>query len=512
MAYKAGDVADFTITGAAPLSLFDYYEHVDSIPIAARLKVHPGDRMVFGLTWTDKYGIAKQDIRATNNMGAVDVTYRLFGETYGFGEFAGSYSDYQQSNDMRMGYQGFAYKLGLKSKESINARNKVTWDFSVTTMSSRFEPGLSDYRDTRVDRDWGRHILFDEFSEDDWNDRIGDSIDTNRVVVGGNFRATLMDDVFDIFVNYRNAHEQYSGKFIENVIRVEPTFKPHKRVEIRGLYLQRNYHAAVGNMDPILKDRFTDQPVMNFGVVDGSKATVYTYSGGAKVDVIENKLAVYGIYEATNDPQEFPRNACSNVAFSAPVSANDTDGWLSNSQLMFDRLITQVYGQQIFGALPSYEFYSIWKAKIGYSPVKNLRLTYTHVTNGNKNYAALIDDNHDHDAIDVAYRPTDRLLLRAGWSISRIIDIRRALDNLNSSPPSSYYDRAWECHNNIYAQMEYDVNKKKSQKLVVQFGEYGLLYGGLDIFGGTYERKYISSKASVYDTRGIVRLFYVGKF
>lgn len=512
--YKAGDIADVTFTAASPMSLWDGYDHVDSIPMAARLKVHPNDRIVLGLTATDKMGVWKQMVKANNTLGAMDATYRMFGETYAFGEFAGSYSDYQYNNGLKQGYQGVGYKVGMKSKSELTAANKFIWDASATSMTKRFQPGLSDYRDTRNDRDWGRHILFDPFSPDDWNDRIGDSIDVNRFVVGGNFRAIILDGLFDLYLNYRNAHEQDTGKFIESVIRFEPTFNPTKRIQIKGMYLQRNYHPALGNLEPnpVLNDRFTDQPIFNFGVIDGSKTTIYTYSGGAKVDIIPNKLAVYGIYEATNDPQEFPRGVLNNTAFNTVVSADDTDGWLSSNQLIFDRLMQQVYSQQLFGAMPPYEFYSIWKAKIGYSPWKNFRITYTHVTNQNKNYAALLDDNHDHDAVDVAYKPFDRMLLRAGWSISRLIDIRRALDYMSILSPVNNYDRAWECHNNVYAQMEYDVNKAKAQKLVVQFGEYGLLAGDLGLFGGPIERKYASSKASVYDTRAIVRLFYMGKF
>jgi hypothetical protein len=512
ISYKKSDLADFTTTIAAPMSLWDDFDYVDSVPIAARLRVHPNDDVLMGVTVTDKMGIFKNAVKANNIVGAVDGTYRLFGETFAFGELAGSYADYSYANDMRQGFNGIAYKAGMRSTNDLAHGNKFIWDASFTSMSKQFQPGLSDYRDTRVDRDWGRHILFDPFSEDDWNDRIGDSVDVNRLVIGGNCRIILFDSLFDIFVNVRNAHEEQTGKFIENIIRVEPTFNPHKRVQIKGLYLQRNYPNAQGDMDPILKERFTDLPWMNYGVTDGSKTAIYTYSGGAKVDIIPNKLAVYGIYEATNDPQDFPRGICNNVAFNTTVPADDTDDWLSNSNLMFDRLISQVYSQQIFGAQPAYDFYSIWKAKIGYSPIKNLRITYTHVTNQNKNYAALLDDNHDHDSVDVAYKPFDRVMLRAGWSVSRIIDIRRALDNVMSSPPSSYYDRAWEAHHNIYAQMEYDVNKKKAQKLIVQFGEYGLLSGDMGLFGGSVERRYVSSKAAVYDTRAIVRLFYMGKF
>lgn len=503
--YNLPNTAEFRVTGATPMSLWDYYEEADSVPIAARLKLHPTQKLDIGATYTIKTGIADKDIKATNNAFGIDAAYEVKDDTKVFGEFAYSYSDYEYANMMRQGYRGIAYKTGINSKYDIDTKNKVWGDLTFTSMSKKFEPGLSDYRDTRLDREWGRHIWFETIPAEDEAWRIGDSIDTNRYVIGANLRAKMCGNLFELYFNFRNAHNYYDNKFIENVMRVEATCNPVKNFQIKGLALYRMYPRTVGDSDPFLKDRFTDEPLKNYAIDDGMNCDLMTFSGGAKWDIFDRKVSIYAIYEATNDPQDFPRNALTSNNFVTNALADDTDGWLSNSNLVFDRLIDQVYSQQLFD-LPPYGLYSIIKGKITYAPYNNFMISYTHVTNQNRNYAALLDDNHNHDGIDVLYKPIDRLIFRLGYSLSRIINLRRAIDTNGG-------DRPFEFHSNIYAQAEWDVDKAKTQKLTVQFGEYGLLQSTLGVFGGGDNgEKYLPSRASVLDTRSILRLFYQGKF
>lgn len=504
--YKVRDVAQLDFSIASPLSPWDLYEDVDSIPAAARLKITPNDKIELGTVYTSKMGIHRGAIRANNNVGAVDGKYLIAENTHISGQFGGSYSDYQYSNEVKQGYYGLVYQVGVDSKANVD-NHKFFWDANFTSMSSRFQPGLADYRDTRNDMDWGRHIWFDPIPQEDAAIRIGDSIDTNRNVVGANFKANIFDNLADLYCNFRNAHNAYNGKFIENIVRVETTINPMPHVQFKGLYLQRNYPLTTGGLDPFLKDRFTDLPWMNWNIVDGVNADLYTYSAGVKVDMYDEKLTLFGIFEATNDPQDFPRKEQSNLAFTplAPLQAvaDDTDGWISDSNLLFDRLVPQLYSQDFYG-MPLFDFYNIWKGVVIARPVDRIIIRYTHVTNGNRNYAPLLDDNHNHDAIDITYVVFKNLVIQAGYSCSRIINLNRNIDTVGA-------DRKFEAHHNVYAQAHYQM--KRDHSLIVQFGEYGLLQENLGIFGMKDEGMgYLKSRQGVLDTRSIVRLFYQGKF
>ncbi|MCX5665974.1 MAG: hypothetical protein NT036_02855 [Candidatus Omnitrophica bacterium] len=502
--YQSGDLASFQITAASPMGLWDYYKHVDSIPIASRLKVFPTDNIDLGVTQASKMGLHDQGVRASNNSLGVDIKYRLNDDTSVIGELVGSYSQYDYATHFQQGYYGFGYKTGIHSQGNAEPADRFSWDLTFTTMTKRFQPGLADYRDTRVDQPWGQHIWFDQIASEDAVDRIGDSVDVNRYVIGAKADIVLIDKLLEVNADVRNAHRYDNSKFIENISRVEATYKPAKNIELKGLVLNRIYPKTAGGLDPFLKDRYTDEPWINPFIGDGFDANLMTYSGGAKVDLMDNKVSVYGIFETTNDPQEFPRRELSDLYFAnvTQTTPDDTDGWMSDGTVLFDRLPTQLYLQNLFQT-PPYTYYNIIKAKISYFPCDGLSISYTHVTNTNKNYAPLLDDNHTHDGVDIVYKATKKLTLRGGYSLSKIIDLRKAID-------TNAADQDYEYHNNLYLQADYIINK--DQRVIFQFGEYGLLQKTLGMFGAPLSQRYLSSPASVLDTRSIFRIFYEGKF
>ncbi len=502
--YQHGDLAHFQITAASPMGLWDYYKHVDSIPIASRLKMFPTDNIDLGLTQTTKMGLHNNSVRASNNVLGVDIKYKLNDDTSVIGEIVGSYSQYDYATHFKQGYYGLGYKTGIHSQGYADPGDIFSWDLTLTSMSKRFQPGLADYRDTRYDQPWGQHIWFDRIAPEDAVARIGDSIDVNRYVLGGKASISLVDQLLQVNADVRNAHRYDNNKFIENVSRVEITAMPTSNIQLKGLVLNRIYPNTSGGLDPSLRDRYTDEPWINPLIGDGLDVNLMTYSVGAKMDLMEKKVSVYGIFETTNDPQDFPRrelsDLCSwNVTQTTP---DDTDGWMSDGTVLFDRLSPQLYLQNLFQT-PPYTYYAIIKAKIIFYPIEGMSISFTHVTNGNRNYAPLLDDNHTHDGFDVVYKATKKLTLRGGYSLSKIIDLRKAIDTQAADQDYAY-------HNNLYLQADYAINK--DQRVVFQFGEYGLLQKTLGIFGAPLSERYLSSAASVLDTRSIFRIFYEGKF
>ena len=502
--YKKPDAVDINITVASPMNLWDYYEDVTSIPMAGRIKFYPAEGLEVGAVATVKYGIHKKKIKGRNEVIGFDLSYDLWDKTTLFGEIAGSRTHISEPNrDNRKGWGedlrkwGEAGKAGVKSEAAFAGNNTLDWDFSFAAMTEEFDPGLADYKDTRVDRDWGRHIWFDPLSDEDKAIRIGDSIDINRYVFGANARANLLNNLLDFRFNFRNARTWDDNKFVENILRAEATFNPFKNIQLKGLALYRAYPNTTGNFDSFLRDRYTDGFLRNFNIEDGDNADLMTFSGGAKVDLLDGKISVYGIYEATNDPQDFPRSALSNVAYNTLLAANST--LAGDHGITVNRLITQAYNQNLFD-LPPYDFYNIWKGVIAVRPLDNVMLKYTHVTNGNRNYAALFDNNHNHDAFEIAYTPVKNVSLRGGYSISRIINLRRAIDTAGA-------DRQFTAHHNLYARLNWNLNE--SQKLTLQYGEAWIQDDDLT---GVFGTRWPSTRTSVLDTRHIFRAFFQGEF
>jgi len=511
--WNVEDFASLNITAAAPLGLWDTYETVTSVPIAARFKMNPTDKLTLGSTYTSKYGVFKQHLRAQNHVLAGDVTYNVWDKTDVFGELAGSLMNVEHADREITKDTGEAYKLGVRSKIDFNEANSLKSDVYFAYMSQNFSPGLADYRDTREDREWGRHIWFEPLSPEDQASRIGDGVDINRYTVGANARAKIADNFFDVFLNFRNVHDATeSNKFVENTARAEVTCNPVGRVQLKGLALVRNYHDSIGGYDPLIRERYTDkfyQSLSSGGtlstVEDGQDVNIMTFSGGAKVDVVPDKVIVYGVYEATNDPQDFPRNILNNPT---PNNSDGTPANYTHDNVNFNQLNYSLYTQSLFNLPPYNDFFSMWKGCVTVRPVKNFQVKYTHVTNTNQNYAALFDNNHTHDEVTVVYNPFKGVTWTTGCSISRVIDLARAVDT--SAGPGgisvSPQDRQFKSHTNIYSQLNWDF--KRDQRLTFQFGESWFLTQGGDVFGP----RWFSQTTSVLDTRAIFRVWYQGKF
>ena len=490
--YNFGDTATVTFTAAAPMSLWDDFDACDNVPVAGRFKMKAAPGLDIGSTYTSRYGIYKQNANANNQVLGFDFDYNIGQDTHLIGEYAASYLRMVEIGEQQYVNTGYAYVTGIKSTREWE-KHLFSWDTTFTQMSHNFSPGLADYRDTREDRDWGRHIWFDPIGEEDAAIRIGDSVDVNRYVVGANARATLYDNLVDFYLNFRNAHSSYTNKFIENTTRFEVTVNPLSALQLKGLFLNRARPLSYGGLDPWIYDRYWDIPYPNQQVQDGQRADLFTISGGAKLELYDQKLTIYGIYEATNDPQDFPRRE---VNF--PSNYNRM-----YNNIPFSDVTNTLFNQGIFN-LPPYDFYNIWKGVVIVRPVDKITIRYTHVTNGNRNYAPLLDDNLNHDAIDITYKVFDRLVVQAGYSYSRVINLRRAMD-------TNAGDMPFEPHNNVYAQAKYTMNR--DHNFIVQFGEYGILEQELGEFGNLNPGMgFLSSRQGVLDTRSIVRMFYQGKF
>jgi hypothetical protein len=298
-------------------------------------------------------------------------------------------------------------------------------------------------------------------------------------------------------MNFRNAHESYTNKFIENISRIEVTHYPIKNLQIKGLALARNYHDSIGGLDPILRERYFDEPYWNQDVQDGQDVNVMTLSGGAKVDLFNCKVSIYGVYEATNDPQNYPRDIL-NTPQTRPTSVI-----VDNVQI--NRLAYLLYSQNLFNLPPYGGWFSMYKGCVTFTPVNNVQFKYMHVTNTNQNYAPLFDNNHNHDEVTFAYSPFKGIRWVTGYAYSQVIDLARAVDT-NNDPTDRTVDREFKPHHNIYSRLEWDF--KKDQRLTFQYGERWFQETRGSVFGPLWYQ----DDVTVLDTRPIFRIWYEGKF
>ncbi len=325
----------------------------------------------------------------------------------------------------------------------------------------------------------------------------------NRSVIGFTANANVLNNTFDFLFNWRNARETYSGKFIENIMRVEGTYNTTKNLQFKALALYRNYPLTKGNTDPFLRsfdNRYTDTFMLNNQITDGKNCDLATYAIGGKYDMFERKVTVYGVFEATNDPQDFPRRELNNKLSTGTAGNNDSSVMTVDNINMF---VWQdfLYSQDLFG-MPNFPYYGIIKGCISVKPVDQVTIKYTHVTNTNRNYAALFDANNTHDGIELIHKVTKNLTWTSGYVVSRVIDLRRSINTWNTNNR----DRKFESHSNVYSKIDWDF--KKDQNLTILFGEQYVYEDQPGVFG----TKWASTQTSVLDTRPIVRFYYQGKF
>ena len=479
--FKAYPTADTTVnfTAASPMSLWDRYTDANSVEDALRFKWAPFDKVTLGFISTVKLGLNGGSLEGENYLWGTDYKYKLAKGIDLFGEFASTYTRFEEADGYHSDYRGYAFTQGVKF-----TNGRFFWAY----MDKRFYPGLSNYRYTRWDPYYGRHIHFFDLNPEDEAARIGDSIDTGRQVVGLRYKRDFMGKKNHILFDFRNAHKD-SGKYIESVFRTETTSKLNNRLTVKTLVWYKDLPRTHAGFDPLintkniyyLTDYFSDrdEPIRNADVVDGKDPSIGHFSIGAKYD-FTNWFSFVPIYECTNDPGIFPRSLLSTSWYEDEL----IDGrW-------YDRMVPTLYDQGFFD-LPPYNYYSIIKLRALFYPINNLNLVLSYVKNANK-YESGIDDNINHFGIEAEYRFHKKWKLWAKYIYSKFIDLYRQVKGEGIN---------YDGHNNFFFGARYTVSKDKY--FDIMFGEFA----GYD---SDYELGEWS--LSAMDTQHIVRLAYKSSF
>jgi hypothetical protein len=473
----ASSALDFTM--ATPMTLWDEYTDANSLEQALRFNWDATNDLSLGFISTAKLGLDGSSLEAQNYLWGTDYRYSFSDDIGLYGEVAGTYSSFEEADGYKDEYPGYAFMQGFDIDKL-----KLFWAY----LDRDFYPGLSNYRYTREDLYYSRHLNFFELYPEDEAFRIGNSIDTGRQVAGLRFEDDFFDKRFHLLYDFRNAHKD-TGKYLETISRLETTSKINDKLTLKTLFWYKHLPSTIGGLDPLINtkniysftDFFSDQdePVMNSAILDGKDPSIGHFSIGAKYDFTD-WFSFIPIYERTNDPVDFPRTLLNNVFYQNVT----IDG------RVYDEMVPFLYNQNFF-SLPPYDYYSILKLKALFTPSDKWDILLSYTKNTNK-YETGIDDNINHTGLEVKFRPTQKLTLSFEYMLTRFID-------LYNQVIGNGIDYGW--HNNFFTGLRYDIDE--TQYLDLLFGEF-IGYGD-PYYSGRWS-------LSAVDTQHIVRLFYKKKF
>ena len=479
-------------TAATPVSLWGKYENSNSVNGAVRLKVPLKDASL-GLTTTSKLGLNGGSMEALNQVEGIDLSYKFKENNTLYGTAAYSYTGIEEAKGFNTTYDGVGAKLGF-AYDASEAKTQGIYknELSVTYMGHSFYPALSNYRYTRRDEPTlSRHIYFADIQDYDKALIWGDGIDRGRLVFGLKLNLKAFDEKLDSDIKYRNVHNIAPGKYVESVLRTESTYKVNSRLTSKILAYYQNLHKTRANEDPILyqktmyslSDYFSDEDLhpQNTSVVDGKDPSIGVFGLGLKCDVVEKIFSVEGVYERTNDPQDFPRSLLNDTF----VTTEELNGYT------YDKVVPFVYDQKFFD-LPPFSYYNIAKTKFIYMPRKEWEFILGYTFNEN-NHATGIDDNINHIALETKYIPIDKWTFWLKYIYSGVVDVYKQ----NKQQRSDFFD--W--HHNVFFGSEYKLDPDAS---------FTLLYGEFVGYDDPYEQA--NWTLSSLDTQHIFRMFYRRKF
>ena len=505
-------------TFASPKGLWQDYDSFDNLINSSRFKYYLLDNLTLGSIYTYRLGFNEENKRDIyNHTGGVDFGYEpmqglklalevaaselkqdLTSSTYAsksrgnayFFSLTGTFPK-KSIMDLKYGY------AEIKPKKSDNAFLK--YRLLLAHMDEGFSTPLSNYRETRDDNFWSRHIHFRQpfkyyysglyFPKLRWDDiepySIGNGIDVGRDVIGFRLENALWEQRLENIFDVRNVHN-VNGKFMENVSRGESTYKVNDNLTTKLLGIYHKLPKTKGGTDPFIFDPDTGIYMDNTDIADGKDPTLKTGSLGLEY-AFTDWLALSGIWERTNDYtlayDNYPRDNLNSTSFS-------TYGEYGNTYRTEDPYL---YSQSLF-PLPPYPFYNIFKSGLKFNPLENLQIYLDYARNEFKS-AGQVDDNINHVGIEMDYSPSNKFDLYLRYTYARWNDL-----TLMRQGYSKYYLG----RHNFFGEFRYAPSQ--DDEFIFQYGESGrspITINTFDPFGGSI---------MTLDTRHIVRIYYRRKF
>ena len=459
------DKTYFVATAASPYTPWDEkYFASNNVSGAVRIKHQVTDKLMVGGTYTFRTGLVDDSVADWNQVGGVDIRYRINDHTTAKSEVAVSHreKDLLTNQPIKTNTEGYAYKAVLDSNFDHKLNGHTDFQFGFTQMDRNFDPALSKYSNTRDDHFWGKHITFDEWSPDLEYFRLGDGIDRDRLIFHARWKEKLFKDKFVNLIDIRNVHRAENLAYKETVVREEGAYHFTPQLTGKGMFRWQGLPRTTNNLEPFISNFYvpaqtffdlSTDTFQNVAIKEGLDPSRFTYSGGLQY-IVNKQWTAEGIYEYSNDIPDFPRGLLNDVF----RDANDrVDG------ILLDHVTSFLYGQTSFG-LPPYKYFNIFKERLIYKPQDSVKIIF-HAVQDTYKFASGIDDNITHQGISVQFDINQKWSAFFDFTHSQQIDVPKLI-------VSNYQFYDFEHHYNFYASSDYKINS--STVFRAEYGVFGM--------------------------------------
>ncbi|VAX36755.1 hypothetical protein MNBD_UNCLBAC01-1269 [hydrothermal vent metagenome] len=499
-------------TVATPKDLWQDYQTIRSLPSSIRVKHFLSDDFYLGGISNLHLGFNDNKRDAYNYVTGLDGGIKLYKNLKLDAQLSTSFSKQDITNSIyATKKRGNAYffsltttsltdgMIGKNFGEIAPFNQKVNYhknQLFYARMDDGFESSLSNYRETRDDSYWGRHLHFrrpmNEFFGGGggmtWYDikpfAVGNGIDINRFVFGWNSEISLWAGRLKGQTDIRNVHSN-ENKFIENVARTEWTHKTTDKLDTKLLLINHKLPNTKAGIDPFITDP-NGKFLINTAIEDGKDPSVNTVSLGTQYDITD-KITWNGIWEYTNDltaaTDNFPRGLLNSSSFET----------FEENALTFRRDVNFLYGQGSFD-LPPYEYLNIFKTGLNVRPIEKVDIYLNYTRNPNK-FAGQIDDSMNQIGFEATYLPTSKLGIFFKYTRSQSYDLFTLVNDQRLS---------FETHHNFFSELRYKMAKDEHFTFQYGVGPSPVLSSStFDPFGGAMLS---------LDTQHIFRAYYQRSF
>ncbi|MBF0484643.1 MAG: hypothetical protein HQL25_08085 [Candidatus Omnitrophica bacterium] len=515
--FESKPVENTTFTGmvATPKTLWQGYDEFSAVPMSFRAKSFLTDNFYIGDIANAHLGFTdRREIDAYNAVNGLDMGYALnenlkFNSEVSYSKslYNKTYSDFIERKRGNAYYAGATYS-SLSQPDILNTdyygmrpdeATRQTTNYRMAKiygarMDQNFESSLSNYRNTRRDAFWSRHLHFQKNSSDFFASgdstqtiydiepfAIGDGIDYGRKVAGIKGEINITEIKSRAMADIRNVHRS-NGKYVENVSRLEIESTPTTKLTTKLLYINHDLPKTKAGIDPFIYDSQTGEYLLNNAIREGMNPSLNTASAGAQYAFIE-QIKANMVWEYTNDftasTDNFPRGIFND-------SYTVVSGFLPTKTVPF------LYNQGLFD-MPPFTYHHIFRTGLEFTPSKKWDIYLDYARNPNK-FAGPVDGNMNHVGLEINFLPTEKLGFMFKYTYSKWYNLQDLNQNVLN----------YTGHNNFFGEIKYLV--AKDSNFILQYGvgpSQELKTITYDPYGGTMP---------ILDTEHIIRMFFNKKF
>jgi len=443
-------------TIASPKTLWEEYGQATALPGSVRLKHYFGDYFYAGVTGNMHQGFALGNLDAENYVGSFDLGFAPLEWLKITGQYSASRSWYDKTAsdyETKLAGNAFYGEIQMTSNAGVEPGAILRKDYFTFAprgplenfyvsrlffgrMDENFESTLSNYKETRDDAFWSRHLTFypstyrylpgQRPGASDAGLRsfaLGNGLDSDRRVIGWRGDMTIYNGRIDVTGDFRRVTQAANDAVIENVGRLQVTYQPIDPLTTKMLLIYNSMPKTTAGIDPYVINSETGEHMVNINVDDAKDPSLGTAALGAKYQ-LTHWAAINGVWEYSNDSQtlgedNFSRGVLNDSSFTT---------YIQNGKV-YRKPIPFLYSQGFFDQ-PPYAYHNLFKAGLQFTPMEIWHIYLDWTRNPNQ-FAGNVDDNMNHYGIETSIIPNKRIGFFARYTYSQWNDLDRLVfDNV----------------------------------------------------------------------------------